>query len=49
MTLSNDIRSAAPDARAGDAATQLTPEPLIRLGFGFWGSRVLMSAGSRSA
>ncbi len=28
----------------GTTATELTSEPLMRLGFGFWGSRVLMSA-----
>jgi len=35
---------AGPDAPASGAAAILTPEPLMRLGFGFWGSKVLMSA-----
>lgn len=41
--MAHDI-AAAGSRTAGESAAPLTPEPLMRLGFGFWGSKVLMSA-----
>jgi hypothetical protein len=43
MTATHD-RSGLASTSAGPAAAEVTPEPLLRLGFGFWGSKVLMSA-----